>query len=253
MREKNKKEVCPPPSNLPPGNSLQSKMAYGLRTYFSLMMASVLLDIKPWFASCSGSILEIGGGPQPYRHLIKKDCSYQGIDWEKSEECFKYKKAPDTIYYRGDIFPLSDNSFDNLFHTEVLEHIFDLNIFLKECFRVLKSNGAMFFTVPFAAKYHYIPNDYWRFTPASLKKLLEKAGFCDIIVNSRGTDITVMAYKVVSVIYRWLLGNIFAKILGVLCLPVLFIALLIGHLSLRLNFGSSDDCLGYTVTAKVSK
>ena len=31
--------------------------------------------------------------------------------------------------------------------------------------------------MPFAARWHFIPHDYWRFTPSGLERLLSAAGF----------------------------------------------------------------------------
>jgi SAM-dependent methyltransferase len=216
-----------------------------------MMVASVVKYLKPWLASRHGRILDVGCGAQPYRRLLSADCLYQGLDWEGAETQFAYH-TPDTLYYDGKTFPFGGQQFDALFHTEVLEHVYDYGAFLAECARVLKPGGSMCFSVPFAARYHYIPNDYWRYTPATLQKLLTDAGFETIIIHTRGTDITVAAYKIISIIYRWLLGRIYQKILGVLALPAAFISLVFGQASLWWNIGSTDDCLGYVVTARTS-
>lgn len=171
-----------------------------------------------------------------------------------AEENFDYIKPDDVILYDGKNFPFENNSFDFLYHTEVLEHIIDPHLFLSECNRVLKENGSMFFSVPFQARYHYIPFDYYRYTPAGLKNILENAGFYDVEIEERGSDITVAAYKVIAVFYRMLLDTgikgLFNKILAIILSPIFCISMLIAHISLIFNIGSKDDCLGYSVTAK---
>ena len=171
-----------------------------------------------------------------------------------AEKNFDYIKPDDVILYDGKKFPFENNSFDFLYHTEVLEHIIDSKLFLNECNRVLKNNGSMFFSVPFQARYHYIPFDYYRYTKAGLKNILENSGFYDIEIEERGTDVTVAAYKVIGVFYRMLLDTglkgIFNKILAIILSPIFCISILIAHISLILNIGSKDDCLGYSVTAK---
>ena len=214
-----------------------------------MMVASVVNNIKPWMAARQGRVLDVGCGAQPYRRLLPSGCHYQGLDWEGAESQFAYH-APDTLYYDGKTFPFADQQFDALFHTEVLEHVYDCAAFLAECARVLKPGGSMFFSVPFAARYHYIPNDYWRYTPATLQKLVTAAGFEKIAIHTRGTDLTVTAYKIISIVYRWLLGRLYQKILGVLALPFAAVSLVIGQASLLWNIGSTDDCLGYIVTAQ---
>ncbi len=244
-------ERLQPPPNSHNHNSYYSKLHFLVRVSADLQVASVLKSIKPWLASLSGSVLEVGCGDQPYRHLISKSCSnYTGLDWEHATEHFSYK-APDTIYYSGEVFPFPDDTFNHLFHTEVLEHIYNANQFLQECARVVMPGGRILFTVPFQARYHYKPFDYFRYTPAALGKMLENAGYRDINISPRGNDITVAAYKCVTLVYRWLFGSFGEKLLGVCFFPLAIIGLLVGHASLFFNVGSTDDCLGYTVEATV--
>jgi SAM-dependent methyltransferase len=240
----------PPPSNNPPGASLKGNLLFVLRILCDLQVASVLRKLVPWLAKRTGKVLEIGCGAQPYRHLLPSICSYTGLDWEKAEEHFAYR-APNVVYYDGVEFPFADGLFDSVFHTEVLEHVYEATQFLTECRRVLKPDGEMLFTVPFQARFHYIPFDYWRYTPTSLERMLLESGFGTIEIIPRGNDITVAAYKSLSVIFRWLQSGLFGKLLGVCFLPCVLLCLLVGHVSLLLTVGSSDDCLGYAVKAKV--
>lgn len=243
------REKSPPPPNNPPGASVTGKLRFLLRTIGDLQVASVLRELAPWLARRNGTVLEIGCGAQPYRHLLPFDCLYTGLDWEKAEEHFAYR-VPDTVYYDGGDFPFACYMFDNLFHTEVLEHVYESERFLHECRRVLKPGGEMFFTVPFQARYHYIPFDFWRFTPASLERMLAEAGFTAIEIIPRGNDLTVAAYKNLAVIYRWLRSDPVGMLPGVLLLPFALFCLLAGHFTLRSGLGSKDDCLGYAVKAK---
>ena len=204
-----------------------------------------------------GVILDVGCGNSPYKSLLPKNLKYIGLDYNMAQENFDYKKPEDVILYDGKDFPFENNSFDYLYHTETLEHIKAPAYFLKECNRVLKDNGTMFFSVPFQARYYYIPFDYYRYTPASLEMLLEEAGFDNIKIIERGSDITVAAYKIVSVFHRMLLDRgvkgLINKTLAILFSPVYLIFLLIAHISLIFNLGSKDDCLGYSVISKKSK
>jgi SAM-dependent methyltransferase len=248
-RERHKApESFPPPPNLPPGQTLASRLLYRLRPLLDLQVASVLRALQPWLASLKGKVLEVGCGAQPYRHLIPSRCAYLGLDWYLAQTAFGYRAA-DAVYFDGRTFPLKEVSFDNVFHTEVLEHIEAPLHFLRECHRVLKPGGELFFSVPFQARYHYIPHDYWRFTPAGLEILLAKAGFSDWDIAPRGNDIVVAAYKVVSLGFRWLSVKSPSLLLGLAFAPVAGLALAAGHLCLRLKVGSTDACLGYNVRA----
>ena len=123
------REKSPPPPNNPPGASLTGKLLFMLRILGDLQVASVLRELTPWLAKRTGTVLEIGCGAQPYRHLLPSACSYTGLDWEKAEEHFAYR-VPDTVYYDGGEFPFADGLFDSVFHTEVLEHVYETTQFL---------------------------------------------------------------------------------------------------------------------------
>ena len=150
-------------------------------------------------------------------------------------------------------------SFDYVLCTEVLEHIPEPGIFIDEVYRILKSEGRALFTVPWSARYHYIPNDYYRYTPSTLQKLF--SNFKEATIKTRGTDLTVICSKSI-VFYAGLVSNILRKeksflkyiykfivnsIFAILLLPICLLLAVIGHISLLLNIGSSDDCLGYTI------
>lgn len=240
-----------PPVNMP-GKTFVGRLTFRLRPLLDLQMATLIRFLLPWLGSRSGKVLEVGCGGAAYRQYLPDGCEYQGIDWSGAADVFGYQ-ADGILYFDGEEFPLPANSFDNLFHTEVLEHIPNPEKFLQQCNRVLMDGGALFFSVPFQARYHYIPYDYWRFTPSSLKILLEKTGFTEINIVERGDDITVATYKVVSLFYRLLLGSWPEKLCGVLLSPIAGLCLAIAQLSSRASIGSRDDCLGYCVTAvKVS-
>lgn len=161
---------------------------------------------------------------------------------------------PGTVYFEGDRWPVEDGTADVILCTEVLEHVFDVQTFLAEGQRCLRRGGTLLLTVPFAARWHYTPHDYWRFTPSSLNLLLSEAGFVDVRVYQRGNPITVAAYKCMAVLLPIILPQtnrlaprVALLLPGVLAIPVLAALALIAQLSLALDYG--DDCLGYTLVA----
>lgn len=108
-------------------------------------------------------------------------------------------------------------------------------------------------TVPFAARWHFVPNDYWRFTPSSLRHLLKTAGFTDVAVYARGNAFTVACYKTIALVLPYLfpqrggVGARAAQLLALLAVPFVVCLALAARVSLLGKGG--DDCLGYTVTA----
>lgn len=246
-----------PPHVVP--DRFQNKILFAFRLFFDLQFVTVFCDTKKIFKEAKNNILEIGCGPQIYKRMIPAGANYVAIDYRGSDK-FSYGSLKDVLYYDGKHFPalLKDGSFELIFYTEVLEHVWNLDLFLSECHRVASNNCKMFFTVPFAARYHYIPYDYWRLTPACIEKLLKSHGFGNIVIKNRGTDLTVAVLKLNAIFYRIILKKYDNRILGIFntlffgalfVIPVIFFTV-IGHLSILLNFGSPQDTLGYSVYAE---
>ncbi len=162
---------------------------------------------------------------------------------------------PDTRYYDGFSWPIADDSADVVLATETLEHVSDPEQFLQEAYRVLRPGGSLLLTVPFAARWHFIPVDFWRFTPSGLLRLFTKAQFDNVEVYARGNAVTVAAYKCIALIAVFLLPQVRSRRLATLmrivgiALSPLFVAFAIGG-NLSLRFASGDDCLGYTAYAR---
>ena len=138
--------------------------------------------------------------------------------------------------------------------TETLEHVLETRRFLAEAARCLAPGGTLLLTIPFAARWHFIPYDYWRFTPSSLNHLLTATGFHNVRVYARGMPVTVACYKAMAVILQFLLpqnksrpSSLLLRLVGILLLPLFLVLALIANLSL-LGAGG-DDCLGYTIFA----
>jgi SAM-dependent methyltransferase len=198
--------------------------------------------------------VDVGCGGQPYRALVPKGTEYVGIDIAEAKERFGYK-APDTIYFTGTEWPEEAHGADFLLCTEALEHVLDPSSLLDQAYECLVPGGRLLLTVPFAARWHFVPHDYWRFTPSSLKHLLEKAGFEDVEVYARGNAVTVACYKAMALFLPFLApqkaspsSKVFLRTVGAGTLPIFVFLAAVANASLRAQGG--DDCLGYTVLAK---
>ena len=209
------------------------------RRFGDLQLASIWNDLRPLLASETGAVLDVGCGEQPYRSLITRASSYQGLDIAEADERFGYARE-DTLYVSGYPWPVVDASVDLALCTEVLEHVLEPSLLLTEVRRCLRPGGRLLMTVPFAARWHFVPFDYWRFTPSGITHLLREAGFADVRVFSRGNPVTVAAQKVIALIAP--LGG-----MRIPLVPVAAAAAVVGHWSLHRDWG--EDCLGYTVVA----
>jgi len=221
-----------------------------------LQAGTIWRDLSRILPTCHGTIVDVGCGAQPYRALVSSDAKYVGIDTASAKANFGYE-IPDTIYFEGDRWPLDDASVDFVLCTETLEHVADPTRFLSEAARVLRPFGELILTVPFSARYHFIPYDYWRFTPSSLQRLLEASRFRNVSVFARGNAVTVASYKVMALMVPLLFGDARSAIvrilhrgIGLVCSPIVVALAVVANVSLRAEDG--DDCLGYTVLAQRS-
>ena len=230
------------------------RIIFFIRRFLDLQTASIWADLSTELTTIKGTVVDVGCGAQPYRSLFRPDVTYIGIDTIDAKSNFGYE-VPDTRYYEGTTWPVDNNSADFVLCTETLEHVSESKSFLAEAARCLAPGGRILITVPFAARWHYIPYDYWRFTPSSLRNLLMEAGFGNVAVYARGNEITVACYKLMALILPFLFPQgkrigtrLIIQLIGLILFPVFVFFAAVGNLSLKGQGG--DDCLGYTAMAK---
>jgi len=73
--------------------------------------------------------------------------------------------------------PEKDAQFDLVLSTQVLEHVPEPQVYLSECFRLLKPGGSLFLTTHGVFEDHGCPYDFQRWTADGLDRDLLKAGF----------------------------------------------------------------------------
>jgi len=240
------------PPTFAPVTGIRGRFGAAVRRFFDPQAGSIWRDLTGPLSQARGTVVDVGCGAQPYRRLLPDTTEYIGLDTERAQEDFGYS-MPDVLPIGEDgRWPLADAKADVVLATETLEHVVDPAAFLAEARRCLRPSGRIMLTVPFAARWHYIPHDYWRFTPASLRMLLEGAGFAEVIVHARGNETTVAAYKLLSLLWPAVLpqnesGSVRLSPLVLPAAPVVIALALAANRSLRAPAG--DDCLGYTAFA----
>ncbi|MHB8689906.1 MAG: class I SAM-dependent methyltransferase [Solirubrobacteraceae bacterium] len=235
-----------------PLDTWRARVMAVVRRFFDIQAGSLWLHLAPVLSKATGTIADIGCGAQPYRGLLVGGTRYIGIDTEDALDRFGYDIADIRPIGADGRWPLQDGEADLVLATETLEHVPDPPAFLAEAHRALKPGARLIITVPFAARWHYIPYDYWRFTPSGLRMLLERAGFEDVIVHGRGNETTVACYKLLALLLPSVLpqdddGNPRLRPAGLLLMPLIVVLALIANRSLRKPAG--DDCLGFTTFA----
>ncbi len=242
-------EQFKPLSNTPP-DTIPGKIKFYGRTLLDLQILTIYRDIKKELPHYRGNVLDVGCGQSPYRFLLHPQVSYFGIDIIDAKK-FDYIN-PQIIPFNGEDIPFPEEMFDAFFCTEVFEHVEKYQRLVDEIHRVLKPNGSGIITIPWSARYHYIPWDYFRFTPSSLKNILCK--FSSVVIKPRGTDISVIGSKIIVLFFRNLLPQNAWKLLFVplwiALSPILLFTVFVSHFALIFNLGSDEDPLGYTIIVK---
>jgi len=244
------KENYKPKAHTPP-DSFFNTIRFYIRLILDLQVISVYKHIKSFLGKTNGKLLDLGCGESPYRFLVNEKTNiYFGVDIADATK-FDYDRK-DITHFDGKNIPFADDYFDNMMCTEVLEHVEDYQTLVDEVYRVLKPGGSAIFTIPWSARYHYIPYDYFRYTPSSLQKIFSK--FKDLQIIPRGTDVTAISSKLIVLYFR----NIFPSEVWryiftpfwLLITPLLLLAILFGQISLLTKFGSDLDPIGYTLFIK---
>lgn len=88
-------------------------------------------------------------------------------------------------------------SFNNIFLMNVLEHIYNYQNCLKNCYNLLSKGGLFFGSTPFLFRIHPSPNDFHRYTEQSLRKSLEAAGFNNIRIKVLAGGIGICFYSLI--------------------------------------------------------
>jgi len=152
-----------------------------------LIRKSIFYGVANNLINFKGNLLDIGCGKMPYKEFIVENSSvdtYVGLDIENALE-YDVDIKPD-FTWDGKKMPFENDSFGSAFGTEVLEHCPEPKVILNETYRILKTGGCFFFTVPFLWNLHEVPHDEYRYTPFALKRLLSEAGFKKIEITPTG-------------------------------------------------------------------
>ena len=117
-------------------------------------------------------VLDAGAGDAPYKPLFAH-AIYESADFEKVDRPY----AKSTYVCDLSAIPVSDHRYDYILFNQVMEHLPEPKVVLKELFRVLKPGGKMIYTAPLFYEEHDTPYDFFRYTQYAIRYLFEDAGF----------------------------------------------------------------------------
>ncbi len=167
-------------------------------------------------------LLDVGCGPgnlvtflSPIKNLILYGCDIS----ENSLKIAKKKGMNVTKCNLWDKFPFSDEYFDIIVATEVIEHIFDTENFINEIRRILKKDGLLVITTPNVASLGRRIMLLLGINPILEYKLSEGAGhiryftFKDLkfFLIENGFKIIKMETDAINISFN---GKIYSKFLG---------------------------------------
>jgi SAM-dependent methyltransferase len=122
--------------------------------------------------SAGSLVLDAGAGMQPYKKHFAH-CSYETADFEMVDKPY----AKSTYVCDLASIPVEADRFDAVVFNQVLEHIPEPMVVLRELNRVMKSGGTIICTAPFFYEEHEKPYDYFRYTQFAWRRMLTDAGF----------------------------------------------------------------------------
>lgn len=142
-------------------------------------------QIKQHARFIKGRVLDVGAG------------SYSRyIDLFKFDEYVKMNTEPGKntdLVGKIENIPSEDATFDSIVCTQVLGDVFEVQKAFSEFYRILRLDGVLLLTENLFDSLHDEPNDFWRFTEHSLRRLAGDAGFEVKILERRGGYRSVMA------------------------------------------------------------
>jgi ubiquinone/menaquinone biosynthesis C-methylase UbiE len=151
-------------------------------------------------------ILEVGCGDAAFtKSLAEYSSCVTGIDLSAQQIERNTRAYPELFFLQHDVaerLPFRDDSFEVIWCSEVLEHLFDPGFALREMQRVLVPQGKLLVTVPhhgwfknvlialFKWEEHFAPTQpHLRFfTRGSLSELAADAGFREIETRTCGMN-----------------------------------------------------------------
>jgi len=141
--------------------------------------ADLLLALRSESTNEKPNILDFGAGVSPYRSLFPNS-EYRRADIVDFD-------AVDYVIDKNGLVPEQSKVFDMVLSTQVLGHVEDPNIYLSECFRLLRPAGKLLLSTHGLFEDNDCPRDFRRWTADGLRCDLEKAGFKPIVIHKLTT------------------------------------------------------------------
>ena len=111
-------------------------------------------------------MLDVGCGDRPYAQLLSGAAEVVGFDVPENP----YADLHGAI----EALPVDDASFDVVLCTQVLEHVDDPPLAVRELYRVTAPGGRVLASTHGVMAFHPNPDDLWRWTHTGLERLFPR-------------------------------------------------------------------------------
>ena len=99
---------------------------------------------------------------------------------------------------------LHKKKYDNVIIFNVLEHLSDLKIALKNINLLLNKNGKIFGSTPFLYRIHGAPKDYLRYTKDFIEISLKESNFKNIEIKELGTGPFLASFSILRSVLKFI-------------------------------------------------
>lgn len=102
---------------------------------------------------------------------------YVGNPWDFLDSDYKILNPEDGDPFIEDLPSIYENHFNTVILVSVLEHVNNPYKIAEALYKIVKPGGYVFNSAPFVFPEHHGPEDNWRFSELSLRRIHEDAGF----------------------------------------------------------------------------
>lgn len=198
-----------------------------------------------------GHMIDVGCGSKPYQPIFQPYVdTYFGIDYLPTAMVNYGENTKADLFVDCTDTKLEPHRYDTALSIQVIEHIYDTEKYIAECYRLLKKGGIGIFTIPFLWQCHAEPFDYYRFTKYAIEKQFREQAFEILELRPlEGAYATIIQTKIVSLYLMptkyWVI-KLFQKILLLTYVPIL------NYLALHFDKYLYNDklCLTYLLIVK---